>query len=114
MATEERSGGDVVVGDEALRKAEEIVEKEEGAARRLTGRADLLVTAGAVVMSLFHLYAAWAIVPAQILRAVHVGFVLALLFLVFPAAKRFRDRIRWYDVALSLLGLAAIAYMLVD
>ncbi len=105
---------EVVVGDEARRKAEEIVEKEEGAARRLTGRADVVVTAGAVVMSLFHLYAAWAIVPAQILRAVHVGFVLALLFLVFPAARRFRDRIRWHDVALSLLGISTIAYLLLD
>ena len=65
-------------------------------------------------MSLFHLYAAYAIVPAQILRATHVGFVLFLLFLVFPAAKRFRDRIRWFDVALALLGVATIAYILVD
>jgi TRAP transporter 4TM/12TM fusion protein len=105
---------EVVVGDEARRKAEEIVEQEEGAARRLTGRADLLVTAGAVVMSLFHLYSAWAIIPAQILRAIHVGFVLALLFLVFPAAKRFRDRIRWFDVGLALLGVASIAWVLWD
>jgi TRAP transporter 4TM/12TM fusion protein len=104
----------VIVGDEARRKAEAILEKEEGAARRLSGRADVVVTALAVVMSLFHLYAAYAIVPAQILRAVHVGFVLGLLFLVFPAAKRFRDRIRWYDVALSLLGVSTIAYLLLD
>src|SRR4030042_662219 len=99
---------DAVVGDEARRRAEAIVEKEEGAARRLSGRADLLVTAGAVAMSLFHLYTAWAIVPAQILRAAHVGFVLALVFLVFPAARRFRDRIRWWDVGLSLLGISTI------
>ena len=105
---------EVVVAEEARRKAEEIVEKEEGAARRLTGWPDLAVTAGAVTMSLFHLYAAWAIVPAQILRAVHVGFVLALVFLVFPAVKRLRDRIRWYDVALSLLGVATIAHILLD
>ena len=104
----------VVVGDEARRKAETIIEKEEGAARRLTGRSELLVTGVAVVMSLFHLYSAYAIVPAQILRAIHVGFVLFLLFLVFPAARRFRDRIRWFDVALSLLGVAIIAYLLLD
>jgi TRAP transporter 4TM/12TM fusion protein len=108
------SGETLVVGDEARRKAEEIVEKEEGAARRLSGRADVVVTAGAVVMSLYHLYSAYAIVPAQILRATHVGFVLALVFLVFPAAKRFRDRIRWYDVALSLLGISTIAWLLLD
>jgi TRAP transporter 4TM/12TM fusion protein len=114
MRPADPSSEPVVVGDEARRKAEAIIEKEEGAARRLTGRADLLVTAVAVVMSLFHLYAAYAIVPAQILRAVHVGFVLFLLFLVFPAARRFRDRIRWFDAALSLLGVATIAYLLLD
>jgi len=114
METADPSSDVVVVGDEALRRAEAIVEKEEGAARRLSGRADVIVTAGAVVMSLFHLYAAYAIVPAQILRAVHVGFVLALIFLVFPAARRFRDRIRWHDVALSLLGISTIAYLLLD
>ena len=37
-------------------------------------------------MSLFHLYAAVDIVPAQVLRPVHVGFVLLLVFLLFPIA----------------------------
>src|SRR5512133_1627329 len=40
--------------------------------------------------------------------------MLGLLFLVFPAAKRFRDRIRWWDVALSLLGIATIVHILLD
>jgi len=104
----------VVVDAEALRKAEEYVEEEEGAARRLRGWVEILLTAAAVAMSLFHLYAAVAIVPAQILRAIHVGFVLFLCFLLFPAAKRLRDRIPWYDVVLSLLGVAVIAYLLAD
>ncbi len=73
-----------------------------------------MLTAVAVAMSLFHLYAAFAIVPAHVLRATHLGFVLFLLFLLFPAAKRLRNRIRWFDVALSLLGLATIGHVLVD
>ncbi len=105
---------DVVVGEEARRKAEEFVEQEEGAVRRFGGRTEILVTAAAVAMSLYHLYAAYAIVPAYVLRATHVGFLLLLLFLLFPASKRFRDRIRWYDVVLSLLGLSTIAYLLLD
>ena len=44
-------------------------------------------------MSLFHLYAAYAIVPTQELRAIHVAFVLFWSFLVFPAAARFRHRV---------------------
>ena len=35
-------------------------------------------------MSVFHLYTAYAIVPTQMLRPVHVGFVLFLCFLIFP------------------------------
>ncbi len=110
----EATGLPAAVGEEALRKAEEYVEEEEGPVSHLEGRAEILVTAVAVAMSLFHLYAAWAIVPAQVLRAIHVGFVLFLCFLVFPAAKRFRNRIQWFDVVLSLLGVAVIAYLLVD
>jgi TRAP transporter 4TM/12TM fusion protein len=50
----------------------------------------------------------------QMLRGIHVMFVLFLTFLVFPAAKRFQNRINWIDVLLSLLGIAVIVYMLVD
>lgn len=107
-------GQDAAVGEEALRKAEEYVEREEGATRRFGGRTEILVAAVAIAMSAYHLYAAYAIVPAQILRATHLGFVLFLLFLVFPATRRQRDRIRWHDVVLSLLGLASIAWILVD
>src|SRR5690242_3010613 len=99
-----------VVDAEARRKAEKFVEEEEGAASQFGGRTEVFLTAVAVAMSLFHLYAAFAIVPAHVLRATHLGFVLFLLFLIFPAAKRLRDRIRWFDVALSLLGLATIGH----
>jgi TRAP transporter 4TM/12TM fusion protein len=105
---------DVVVAAEAKAKAEEFVEKEEGAIRALHGRTEALLTFVAVAMSLFHLYAAYGIVPAHILRAIHVGFVLFLCFLLFPAAPRFRARIAWFDVALSLLGVALVVYLLVD
>ena len=81
---------DVVVGEEARKKAEQFVEQEQGAVRRFQGRTEIAVTAVAVAMSLYHLYAAHAIVPAYVLRATHVGFVLFLLFLLFPASKRFR------------------------
>jgi TRAP transporter 4TM/12TM fusion protein len=50
----------------------------------------------------------------QILRGIHVMFVLFLCFLVFPSSKRSKDRILWYDFILSLLGIAVIVYMLVD
>jgi len=105
---------DVVVDDEARRKAEEFVEQEEGAVRRFTGKPEILVAVVAIAMSLYHLYAAYAIIPAHILRATHLGFVLFLLYLLFPAIRSQRDRIRWHDVVLALLGVATIAYLLLD
>ena len=63
-------------------------------------------------MSLFHLYAAVDIVPAQVLRPVHVGWMLLLVFLLFPIAPRFRNRLMWWDVVGAALGVATIAYLL--
>jgi TRAP transporter 4TM/12TM fusion protein len=96
---------------DAADAATRYVEEEEGAAHRLSGRAALIVTALAVAMSLFHLYAAYGIVPATVLRPVHVGFVLALAFLSFPVAARMRDRLRWWDWALAMAAAASIVYI---
>ena len=80
--------GEPAISEAALKKAEEYIEEEEGAHNRYTGVLAILMTAAAVVMSLFHLYAAVEIVPAYILRPVHVALALALLFLL----KDYLDR----------------------
>src|SRR5262244_112258 len=98
------------VSDEALRKAEEFVEAEEGAANRLVGVAGVVVTLIAVAMTLFHLYAAYDIVPTQPLRYAHVAFVLVLAFLLFPLAARFRNRIQLWDVAAAAAAVAILLY----
>jgi TRAP transporter 4TM/12TM fusion protein len=103
-----------LITEDALKKAEEYIEEEEGPSRRLSGKTDIFITAVAVVMSLFHLYAAVGIVMTQMLRGIHVMFVLFLTFLVFPSTKRFKNRIIWVDILLALLGIAVIVYMLVD
>ncbi|MCW0236575.1 MAG: TRAP transporter fused permease subunit [Ferrovibrio sp.] len=96
---------------ETQRKVEEYIEQEEGAANRLSGWSGHLITALAVFMTLFHLYAAYDIVPTQQLRPIHVGFVMLLIFLLYPVALRFRDRIRWWDVITALIGIATMAYL---
>ncbi len=107
------------VSEAQLRQAEAFVEAEEGAQNRLSGRAGILVTAVAVAMSLFHLYAAVAgawpftnfpIIATQPLRYAHVAFVLVLSFLLFPLAAGFRNRIRWWDVAAGMTGAAILIY----
>ena len=63
-------------------------------------------------MSVFHLYTAYAIVPTQTLRPVHVGFVLFLCFLVFPLHPRFRHRVMWWDWLAAALAIAIVVYLI--
>ncbi len=109
-----REDQEVLITEEALKEAEKYIEEEEGPSRRLTGKMDGFITAVAVLMSLIHLYAAVGIIMTQVLRGIHVMFVLFLSFLVFPSFKRFKNRIVWYDFLLALLGIAVIVYMLID
>src|SRR5256714_5033884 len=107
------------ISEAALKKAEEFIEADEGALNRLSGTAGNVATTIAVVMSLFHLYAAIAgawpfhdfpIIATQPLRYAHVAFVLMLSFLLFPLSARFRDRIRWWDIAAGVMGAAILVY----
>src|SRR3954462_10305011 len=112
-------GAAAAVSEDRLRKAEAYVEAEDGVVNRLVGWAGTLVTSIAVTMSLFHLYAAIAgawpftdfpIITTQPLRYAHVAFVMMLYFLLFPMAARFRNHIRWWDVAAGIAGAAILIY----
>src|SRR5262245_21504141 len=110
MSEDSRGGGAdaPAVSQAQLRQAAAYVAGGEGVVNRLFVWASRLVTSIAVAMSLFHLYAAIAgawpftdfpIITTQPLRYAHVAFVLMLSFLLFPMSARFRDRIRWWDIA---------------
>ena len=100
------------VTDEQLKRAEAFIEEEEGAISRFRGWLGHATTLLLVAMSLVHLYAAVGIVQAQVLRPVHVGFVLLLVFLLFPIAPRFRNRLMWWDLICAAGGVATIVYLL--
>ncbi len=106
------SNVEVIVSEDALQKAEKFIEEEEGASHKIKGWIAVFLTAIAVLSTVFHLYAAYSIVPTQQLRAIHVGIVLFLSFLAFPIAMRYRHRIMWWDVLLALLSIAIVSYML--
>jgi len=108
--TTKATGDAPAVSQEQLRQAEAYVEAEEGVVNRLAGFAGISVTVIAVAMTLFHLYAAYDIVPTQPLRYTHVAFVMVLCFLSFPLAARFRNHIRWWDVAAAVLSVAILVY----
>jgi TRAP transporter 4TM/12TM fusion protein len=100
------------VSAEALERAEAMIEQEEGAQHRLRGGLAALVATVAVVMSVFHLYTAYAIVRPEHLRATHVAFVLLLTFLSFPMARRFRHRVMWWDWLVAAAGVATSFYLI--
>ncbi|HEX9278424.1 MAG TPA: TRAP transporter fused permease subunit [Casimicrobiaceae bacterium] len=106
------SDDEILVSADALQKAEAYVELEEGAQNKLRGALGTFVTALAVIMSIFHLYAAYGIMPTHVLRGIHVAFVLFLCFLLYPATKRFRHRVRWWDWLAALAVLVVIGHML--
>src|SRR3972149_5547753 len=100
------------ISAQALQRAEEMIEREEGVHNKLSGWLAAFVAAVAVTMSLFHLYTAYAIVRPEHLRAIHVAFVLFLSFLIFPIARRFRHRVMWWDWLLALAGVATTVYLI--
>jgi TRAP transporter 4TM/12TM fusion protein len=106
------AAGEAAVSAEALEKAEQFIEEEEGATSRLAGGLAAFASAVAVAMSVFHLYTAYAIVPAQELRPIHVGFVLFLTYILFPVARRFRHRVMWWDWLAAAASIAVVAYMI--
>jgi TRAP-type uncharacterized transport system fused permease subunit len=108
----EQAAAAAEVSAEQLSKAAEYIEEEEGAFSHFPGFLASATKFLLVAMSLFHLYAAVDIVPANVLRPVHVGWMLLLIFLLVPVSPRYRNRLMWWDVACALLGVATIAYLL--
>jgi TRAP transporter 4TM/12TM fusion protein len=92
-------------------RLEEFIEEEEGSLNRYRGWLGSFLTLFAVGVSAFHLYAAYGIVRTDLLRELHVGMVLFLCFMLFPTHKRWRNRLKWWDVALALVAVAAVVYM---
>jgi TRAP-type uncharacterized transport system fused permease subunit len=96
--------------DETRQRVESLIKEEEGDSNSYKGWLGIALTLVAVGMSLFHLYAAYAIVPAQVLRMTHVTLVLVFVFLTFPIALRFKNRLMVWDIAFAGLAIAAFVY----
>lgn len=100
--------------EEQAKKLKELLEEEEGVTRKVTGAWNVIISGLAVAMSLFAIYTAVFPVTTQVLRAIHVAFLLALSFLYYPALKRYKKKVTIPDVLLALLAVSSIVYMMVD
>jgi TRAP transporter 4TM/12TM fusion protein len=104
--------------EEALseEKQQELLEKydPEAGTRRLKGLFFWIAFAGLLAFSLFHLYTGiFGMLTAQLQRSVHLGFALALIFLLFPARKKNRGKeykVAWYDIILAVISVLVGAY----
>ncbi|SJZ53569.1 TRAP transporter permease [Selenihalanaerobacter shriftii] len=85
--------------------------------RNYTDIMAVIITIIAVGMSLFHLYTAgFGVLLALKQRAVHLGFILVLIFLLYPAKKKWMDnkKILIMDYILAILGAVVSGYILVN
>lgn len=100
--------------EDQKKKLQDLLEEEEGVTRKVKGSWGVVITVLAVAMSAFAIYSAILPVTTQIVRGVHVALLLALSFLYYPLLKRYKTKISVFDIVLSVISLATIAYMLID
>lgn len=99
----------------SLEEQQALMEKydPEAATRRLKGIIGWIVFFGLLAFSLFQLYTSiFGVLTAQLQRSIHLGFALALIFLLFPARKRqlSKHKVSPFDIVLSVLAIAVGAY----
>ncbi len=100
------------------KSAEDILKKydKESDTMMYKGVMAKIVSAIAITFSIFQLYTAtFGVLDAQLQRAVHLGFGLALVYLLYPTRKSWsRYKVHPFDVLLSILGVAAPAYIVFE
>lgn len=105
--------------------SDEFLDREQGA-RHSGGVSALLIAALAFCWSLFQLaVAGWWTLNAEQVRAIHLAFALALVYLSFPVlrskrlAKRFpaladSHRLPWWDLLTAVLAALSALYLVLD
>ncbi|WP_449622521.1 TRAP transporter permease [Robertmurraya sp. Marseille-Q9965] len=86
----------------------------EAGTRKLKGIIGWIVFFGLLAFSLFQLYTSiFGVLTAQLQRSIHLGFALALVFLLFPARKKDRgikNKPTWFDIILAIASIVVGAY----
>ena len=105
------------MADEKTLTGEEILKKYDAESNTMeySGVMAKFISALAISFSVFQLYTAtFGVLDAQLQRAIHLGFGLALAFLLYPTKKSWRrDKLHPLDAILAILGAAAPAYIVI-
>ena len=87
---------------------DEIIAKydKESNYRKLSGLQLKLVTALAIMFSVFQLYTAiFGILPAQLQRSIHITFAFVLSYLLYPLSKKMpKNKMHWIDITLAIVS----------
>ena len=101
--------------NEEIALAEDIKKKydKESDTMMYTGFMAKVISALAITFSVFQLYTAiFGVLDAQLQRAVHLGFAMALSFLLYPTRKSWsRTKLHPLDLVLAVLSAASPAYI---
>ena len=101
-----------------VKLAEDVLKQydKESDTMEYTGFMAKIVAAIAIAFSIFQLYTAiFGVLDAQLQRGVHLGFGLALVFLLYPTCKSWsRHKLHPFDLLLAVLGAAAPAYIIYE
>src|SRR2546423_15352584 len=94
--------------EQATVHAEPVEFEEHGTQRKLEGWALKALMAAALSFSTYQLFiAAFSPLSSQVTRSLHVGFLLLLTYLLYPAWKKGDlKHIPWYDWLIALSGFA--------
>ena len=105
------------MSDEKILSGDEVLKKYDSESNTMEYRGVMakFVSALAITFSIFQLYTAtFGVLDAQLQRAVHLGFGLALAFLLYPTRKSWRrDKLHPLDAVLAVSGAAAPAYIVI-
>jgi len=98
---------------ESNKGVEEEVEEVRSFVRVLPGAWQTTAYIIAVIMSLFHIWVnTFGVMPGIYRNAVHLGFVLILVFFLYPMSKKHPQRYLSLDVILSFLAAVVAIYIL--
>ena len=81
---------------------------------QLRGKAAWVISLLYVAFVAWSLYGAVVPIETYLFRMVHMGFIFALAFLVYPFSEKAGRWGRWLDTCLVALGVASIVYALLD
>ncbi len=110
--------------ESGLEEAKRLAEEEEGIGRKPKGPSKYVIPTIGVTWSFFQLsIASWLIIDSTFIRAIHLAFAMAIVFLNYPLLKKKRfgldflstkERIPYVDYIVAIVAVVSALYIALD